>query len=85
MGAEQCRFTGIGILATVLKAPAVVSTLDDVAVRFMQLMSHHLVESTVCSPAAGLEKGQVENQVGILRWRFFKPSLKFKTYEELNA
>ena len=53
--------------------------------RFMQLMSHHLVEPTACSPAAGWEKGQVENQVGTLRDRFFTPRLKFKTYEELNA
>ena len=53
--------------------------------RFMQLMSHHLVEPTACSPAAGWEKGQVENQVGTLRERFFTPRLKFKTYEELNA
>lgn len=53
--------------------------------RFMQLMSHHLVEPTACSPAAGWEKGQVENQVGTLQDRFFTPRLKFKTYEELNA
>jgi transposase len=53
--------------------------------RFMQLMSHYLVEPTACSPAAGWEKGQVENQVGTLRERFFTPRLKFKTYEELNA
>jgi len=53
--------------------------------RFMQLMSHHLVEPTACSPASGWEKGQVENQVGTLRDRFFTPRLKFKTYEELNA
>ena len=35
--------------------------------RFEQLMSHHLVEPTACSPAAGWEKGQVENQVGVVR------------------
>ena len=33
--------------------------------RFAQLMSHHLVEPTACTPAAGWEKGQVENQVGV--------------------
>ena len=53
--------------------------------RFAQLMSHHLVEPTACTPAAGWEKGQVENQVGVVRRRFFSPRLKFKSYEELNA
>jgi transposase len=33
--------------------------------RFLQLLSHHLVEPTACTPAAGWEKGQVENQVGV--------------------
>jgi len=53
--------------------------------RFLQLMSHHLVEPTACTPAAGWEKGQVENQVGNIRERFFTPRLKFKNYDELNA
>jgi transposase len=53
--------------------------------RFAQLLSHHLVEPTACTPAAGWEKGQVENQVGVLRRRFFTPRLKFKSYAELNA
>ncbi len=30
--------------------------------RFLQLCSHYLVEPTACTPAAGWEKGQVENQ-----------------------
>jgi transposase len=53
--------------------------------RFQQLMSHHLIEPTACTPAAGWEKGQVENQVGFVRRRLFSPRLKFKSYEELNA
>ena len=53
--------------------------------RFQQLMSHHLIEPTACTPAAGWEKGQVENQVGFVRKRLFSPRLKFKNYEELNA
>lgn len=53
--------------------------------RFTLLMSHHLVEPTACTPAAGWEKGQVENQVGFVRRRLFSPRLKFKSYEELNA
>jgi transposase len=53
--------------------------------RFLQMLSHHLVDPTACTPAAGWEKGQVENQVGVVRERFFTPRLKFKSYAELNA
>ena len=53
--------------------------------RFLQMASHFLVEPTPCTPAAGWEKGQVENQVGTVRSRFFTPRLKFRSYEELNA
>ena len=53
--------------------------------RFLQMCSHHLIEPTACTPAAGWEKGQVENQVGLVRERFFTPRLKFKSYEELNG
>jgi hypothetical protein len=49
------------------------------------MCSHYLVEPTACMPAAGWEKGQVENQVGTLRERFFKPRLRFASYTELNA
>ena len=42
--------------------------------RFLQMCSHHLVEPVACTPAAGWEKGQVENQVGNLRWDQFFPS-----------
>ncbi|HET9643802.1 MAG TPA: IS21 family transposase [Gallionella sp.] len=53
--------------------------------RFLRMCSHYLVEPTACTPAAGWEKGQVENQVGVVRERFFKPRLRFKNYAELNA
>ena len=53
--------------------------------RFLQMCSHYLVEPTACTPAAGWEKGQVENQVGVVRERFFKPRLRFRDYAELNA
>jgi hypothetical protein len=33
----------------------------------------------------GLGEGQVENQVGLVRERFFTPRLRFKNYDELNA
>ena len=48
--------------------------------RFVQMCG---VEPTACTPGAGWEKGQVENQV--IRGRFFTPRLRFKTYDELNA
>ncbi len=53
--------------------------------RFLQMCSHYLVEPVACTPASGWEKGQVENQVGLLRERFFTPRLRFKTLDELNA
>jgi transposase len=53
--------------------------------RFLQMCSHHLVDPVACTPAAGWEKGQVENQVGLVRERFFTPRLRVKTYDELNA
>ena len=53
--------------------------------RFLQLCSHHLVEPIACTPAAGWEKGQVENQVGTLRDLLFRPRPKVKTLDELNA
>ncbi len=41
--------------------------------RFLQMCSHHLIEPVACTPAAGWEKGQVENQVGTLRDLLFRP------------
>jgi transposase len=53
--------------------------------RFQQMCSHYLVEPVACTPASGWEKGQVENQVGLVRERFFTPRLRFKSYDEMNA
>jgi hypothetical protein len=53
--------------------------------RFLQMCSHYLVDPTACTPASGWEKGQVENQVGLVRERFFTPRVRVKNYEELNA
>jgi transposase len=53
--------------------------------RFLQMCSHYLVEPVACTPASGWEKGQVENQVGLVRERFFTPRLRFKTLDEINA
>lgn len=53
--------------------------------RFLVMANHYMVEPTACSPASGWEKGQVENQVGLVRERFFTPRLRVRSYEELNA
>jgi transposase len=53
--------------------------------RFQQMCGHYLVEPVACTPASGWEKGQVENQVGLVRERFFTPRLRFKSYDEMNA
>ena len=53
--------------------------------RFSRMCGHYLIEPTACTPASGWEKGQVENQVGVVRERFFTPRLRAASYEELNA
>jgi transposase len=53
--------------------------------RFLVMAGHYMVEPTACSPAAGWEKGQVENQVQTARGRFFQPRLRFVSLEELNG
>jgi len=53
--------------------------------RFLQMCGHYLVEPVACTPGAGWEKGQVENQVGVQRQRLFTPRLRFKSYDEPNA
>src|SRR3954467_9090653 len=49
------------------------------------MCSHYLVDPVACNPASGWEKGQVENQVGLVRERFLTPRLRVKSYDELNA
>jgi transposase len=53
--------------------------------RFLQMCGHYLVDPVACTPASGWEKGQVENQVGLVRERFFTPRLRCKSLDELNA
>jgi len=53
--------------------------------RFLRMCGHYLVDPTACTPASGWEKGQVENQVGLVRERFFTPRLRVASYDELNA
>lgn len=53
--------------------------------RFLQMCSHYLVQPVACTPASGWEKGQVENQVGLVRERFFTPRLRVRSLDELNV
>lgn len=53
--------------------------------RFLALMNHYLIEPMACTPAAGWEKGQVENQVGTLREWLFTPLLQFACLADLNV
>lgn len=50
--------------------------------------SHYLVEPTACTPASGWEKGQVENQVGLVMFVFFAGLAEFERdliAERVNA
>lgn len=53
--------------------------------RFLACMSHYAIEPVACTPAAGWEKGQVENQVKTLRGQIFTPKLAFDALANLNA
>jgi transposase len=52
--------------------------------RFLALRSHYLVEPVACTPAAGWEKGQVENQVGNVREWWFTPRPSVPSLAVLN-
>jgi transposase len=52
--------------------------------RFLALMNHYLIDPVACTPASGWEKGQVENQVNVLRNQLFKPQLRFDSLDDLN-
>lgn len=53
--------------------------------RFLALANHYLFEPVACTPAAGWEKGQVENQVGNVREWLFCPRPRFADFAEMNA
>lgn len=53
--------------------------------RFLVMCNHYLIEPTACTPAAGWEKGQVENQVGNVREWVFTPKLRFADLTQLNS
>lgn len=52
--------------------------------RFLVMCNHYLIDPTACTPAAGWEKGQVENQVGNVREWLFTPKLRCADLRELN-
>ena len=52
--------------------------------RFLSMMNHYLIEPVACTPAAGWEKGQVENQVSTIRQWLFTPKPRFKDLNALN-
>jgi len=52
--------------------------------RFLVMCNHYLLEPTACTPAAGWEKGQVENQVGNVREWLFTPKVRCADLAELN-
>jgi len=53
--------------------------------RFLAMCNHYLIEPTACTPAAGWEKGQVENQVHNGRRWLFTAMPKFADLPALNA
>ena len=52
--------------------------------RLLQMCSHLLIDPVACTPGAGWEKGQVENQVRHVRSRLFVPRPRGRTYAEIN-
>jgi hypothetical protein len=52
--------------------------------RFLGMAAHYLFEPVACTPAAGWEKGQGENQVGPARTRFFAVRRRFADVAELS-
>lgn len=53
--------------------------------RFLTLANHYLFEPVACTPAAGWEKGQIENQVGNVREWLFTPRVRFANLKDLNS
>ena len=49
------------------------------------MCSHYLVQPVACTPASNWEKGQVENQVGLVRERMFTPRVRVSSLDEMNA
>jgi transposase len=52
---------------------------------FVSLRTHYCYEAVFCNPAAGHEKGAVENLVGTIRRRYLSPMPAVRDFAELNA
>ena len=52
---------------------------------FVSLRMHYCYEAIFCNPAAGHEKGAVENLVGTVRRRYLSPMPECRDLAELNA
>lgn len=52
---------------------------------FVSLRTHYCYEAVFCNPAAGHEKGAVENLVGTIRRRYLSPMPEVCDFPELNA
>lgn len=52
---------------------------------FVSLRMHYLYEAIFCNPAAGHEKGAVENLVGTARRRYLSPMPEIRDFAALNA
>ena len=52
---------------------------------FVSLRMHYCYEAIFCNPAAGHEKGAVENLVGTIRRRYLAPPPEVRDLDELNA
>ena len=58
--------------------------LREVTDRFLRMQCHFGFDSNFCNPAAGHEKGSVENYVGYSRRNYFVPVPRFDDLEEYN-
>lgn len=52
--------------------------------RVMAMANHDLLELVACTPASGLEKAQIENQVDNVREWLFTPMARFASFAALN-
>jgi transposase len=84
---EAIEFAGVPLTVKVAQMRLAYSRMPFVRAYFRetQEMCSTMVEPVACTPAAGWEKSQVENQVGTMRDLLFRPKPKVKTLDELNG
>jgi len=93
MGAHNKAFTFFGGVPLRMVYDNLKTVVDTVFVGkerqfnrcFLTLANHYLFEPVACKPAAGWEKGQVENHVGNVREWLFTPCARFADFNELNV